>query len=203
MSKGNLYIVSGPSGAGKSTVLDIVLSRTKNAFFSVSATTRQKRQGETPGIHYNFISREQFMDMLQKDELLEYAEFVGNMYGTPRTPVTEMLEAGKNVFMDIELQGVKQVKEKMPEAISIFLIPPSLEMLEKRLKGRGSDSEDIIKGRIEAAMRDCGEAHLFDYIVVNSDVEEAADEVLAIMTAEKCKAENRLEYIISGNFTIG
>lgn len=202
MSRGNLYIVSGPSGAGKSSVLDIVFSRTENAYFSVSVTTRQTRQGEVPGVHYDFVTRSRFLEMVRRGELLEYAEFVGNMYGTPRGPVEEMLEAGKNIFMDIELQGVKQVKNKMPEAVSIFLIPPTLEVLEERLIGRGSDPEDIIRSRIDAAIRDCGEAHLFDYIVINADVKEAADEVLAIMTAEKCRAKNRLRYIEDGNFIV-
>lgn len=197
MSKGSLFIVSGPSGAGKSSVLDIVFSKTENVYFSVSATTRSKRPGEIDGTHYHFVTKDKFQDMIENGELLEYAQFVGNMYGTPREPIVEMTKSGKNVFMDIELQGVKQIKEKMPEAVSIFLIPPDLQELEQRLVGRGTDAYDTIRRRIEAAISDCSEAHIFDYIVINSQIEEAASEILAIITAEGCRAENKIDFITS------
>jgi len=200
MSKGNLYIVSGPSGAGKSSVLDIVFSKMENVFFSVSVTTREKRPGEIDGAHYHFIDRDKFERLVDGDELLECAEFVGNMYGTPKEPVLEKIRAGKDIIMDIELRGVKQVKEKMPEAVSIFLIPPTMEELEKRLVGRGTDTPEKISGRIEAAKRDCAEASLFDYIVVNSDVEKAACEIMAIITAERCRSENMMGHMEEGRF---
>lgn len=200
MSRGNLYIISGPSGAGKSTVLDIIFSKTENAYFSVSATTREMREGEVEGSHYHFVSREEFEEMKTEDKLLEYAEFVGNMYGTPRAPIEEMTKSGKNVFLDIELQGVKQIKESMPEAVSILLIPPNIEELEKRLFGRKTDTEEKIRKRIEAAKNDCKEAHIFDYIVINADVNDAAEDILSIIRAENCKAGHMLEYINRGSF---
>lgn len=201
MIEGSLYIISGPSGAGKSSVLDEVFKRMSNTYFSVSATTREKRPGERDGAHYHFVSRDEFQRMIDEDQLLEYAEFVGNMYGTPGDPIAQMTKSGKNVFMDIELQGVKQIKEKMPDAVSIFLIPPTLEELESRLITRGTDSNGIIRGRIETAIRDCAEAHIFDYIVINDNITEAADEIMAIITAEKCKAKKRMSYIKNGDFT--
>jgi len=200
MTEGSLYIISGPSGAGKSSVLDEVFSRLPNAYFSVSVTTREKRPGEIDGDHYHFISGDEFQRMIDENQLLEYAQFVGNMYGTPRDPIIEMTQTGKNVFMDIELQGVKQVKEKMPDAVSVFIIPPTFEELKERLMARGTDSHDIIKGRVETAIKDCAEAHIFDYIVINADIKEAADEIMAIIAANKCRASKRINYIENGDF---
>lgn len=202
MTEGNLFIISGPSGAGKSSVLKEVFKRLDNAYFSVSVTTRAKRPGEVEGAHYHFVSKDDFNQMREDGLLLEYAEFVGNMYGTPKEPIIEMTEAGKNVFLDIELQGVKKIKEKMPQAVSIFIIPPSRDELEKRLAARGTDNRETIQKRIETALRDCAEAHIFDYIVINSEITEAVEEILAIIAADKCRAKRRIGHIEKGNFDV-
>ena len=185
MSKGVVFIVSGPSGVGKGTILGQVFSRLDNCWFSVSATTRDPREGETHGVHYYFLTREEFIKQIEQDEFLEYAEYVGNYYGTPRSPITEHVEAGYNVFLDIEVQGSEQVCRKMPEAVSIFIIPPSIEALAERLRGRNTDSEEKIRARIKRAEEEIALAPNYDYTVVNDDLETAVNEVLAIIEYER------------------
>lgn len=194
-SGGKLFIISGPSGAGKSTVLKTIFERMPNTYFSVSVTTRQPRAGEADGVNYHFISGERFADMIAGGELLESAQYVGNFYGTPRAPIAEKLSEGINVFMDIEVQGVKQIKEKMPEAVSIFLVPSSIEQLGHRLRSRGSDPEDKIKRRTETAIWELSHAAQYDYIVINDEIETAVSEIMAIVTAEACKAESRINLL--------
>ncbi|MBQ1767797.1 MAG: guanylate kinase, partial [Oscillospiraceae bacterium] len=170
MKRGKLYIVSGPSGCGKSTVLREVFAHRRNIFFSVSATTRGPREGEKDGKDYFFITREEFERLIAEGELLEHAKYVSNYYGTPRKPVEAMLSEGSDVVLDIEVQGAAQVKEKMPEAVSFFIMPPSLEELERRLRGRGTETDEKIRSRLDQAEREMAESGRYDYIVVNDDV---------------------------------
>lgn len=191
MNKGKLYIISGPSGAGKSTLLSEVLEMLDNNYFSVSATTRKPRPGEENGVNYFYISHDEFEAMIKREEFLEYAEYAGNYYGTPALPIIEQLERGKDIFLDIEVQGALQVRAKMPEAILIFAIPPSFSELEKRLRRRSTESEETIKKRLETAKIEYRKAHEYDYIVITDKPGDAAGEIISIVTAEKCKFEER------------
>jgi guanylate kinase len=179
--KGNIYIISGPSGTGKSTVLKEVFAQRENYYFSISATTRSPRPGERDGVEYFFIAKERFQEMIENDEFLEYAQYVENSYGTPRKPIEDKVQSGYDVIMDIEVQGAKQVKEKLPEAISIFIAPPSLEELERRLRGRSTETEETILERLETAKREIEQSTNYDHIVVNDEVSRAANEILSIM----------------------
>ncbi|MEH7882829.1 guanylate kinase [Bacillus sp. JJ1609] len=188
--KGLLIVLSGPSGVGKGTVRKELFSQPDTAFeYSVSATTRLPREGERNGVDYFFKSREEFEEMIQQDQLLEYAEFVGNYYGTPVEYVRETLDAGKDVFLEIEVQGASQVRRKFPEGLFIFLAPPSLSELENRIVTRGTETEDIIKGRMRAAREEIEMMELYDYVVENDQVESAAERVKAIVVAEHCRRE--------------
>ncbi|MBR2927835.1 MAG: guanylate kinase [Oscillospiraceae bacterium] len=191
MERGKTFIISGPSGVGKSTILHKLFERRPNLYFSVSATTRGPREGEVDGKHYHFTSAEDFKRMIGEDAFLEHAEFVGNYYGTPKRYVYEAMERGEDVILDIELQGAIQVHEKMPEAIRVFILPPSLEELERRLVSRGTETAEKIQGRLTRAKVEFESAHTYDYIVINDDVEHAVSELDAIMTAEHCRAADR------------
>ena len=193
--RGSLIVLSGPSGAGKSTVISKVMQSRDDLAFSVSATTRTPRAGEVDGVNYYFVSRQDFLNMVHDDQLLEHAEYVGNLYGTPRKPVEEALSVGTSIILDIEVQGALQVKQHMPEAITIFLVPPSFDELERRLRGRQSESEEKIQRRIEQARREYAVAGQYDYIIVNGDPYTAANELNSIITAEKCKTVNRTKFI--------
>jgi guanylate kinase len=188
--KGILIVLSGPSGVGKGTVRQAVFSRPDARFeYSISATTRKPRKGEVNGIDYFFKSKEEFEQLIAEDKLLEYAHYVGNYYGTPIDYVNETLNAGKDVFLEIEVQGAKQVREKIPEGIFIFLMPPSLDELESRIVGRGTESIELIHNRMEAARREIELMSLYDYIVVNDNVERAVDRINAIVESEHCRSE--------------
>ncbi len=189
--RGKLIVVSGPSGVGKSTVIRGLMGLRSDLAFSVSATTRPPREGEQDGVNYHFVTRERFERMVEERQLLEYAEYVDNRYGTPRAPVEAFMAEGKSVILDIEVQGALQVKRAMPEAVLIFLAPPSLEELERRLRGRGTDSEEKILGRLETARREFLHIREYDYIVFNEQWETASGELDAIITAEKCRTGNR------------
>jgi len=193
--KGKLIVISGPSGAGKSTVVSKAINGRNDICFSTSVTTRGPRPSEVDGREYFFISHEKFSEMVERDELLEYASYVSNSYGTPRAYVMEQLDKGLNVLLDIEVQGAKQVNEKMPDAVKIFIIPPTLEELRSRLVGRGTDTAEAIEGRLNRARQEYKEATFYDYIIINDDAEEAAKELSAIITAEHCKAEGRINYL--------
>lgn len=198
MRRGRTFIVSGPSGVGKSTVLKALLDRRQNVYFSVSATTREIRPGEENGVHYHFLEVDTFRQWITREEFLEYAEYVGNFYGTPKRYVDEAMDRGQDVILDIEIQGAIQVKSKRPETVSIFIAPPSWEELERRLTERGTDSPDKVQKRLLRAKVEFQTAHTYDYFVINDNVENAVRELDAIMTAEHCKPKDRME-IISGN----
>lgn len=193
--RGTLVVVSGFSGAGKGTVLAQVLARRPDLYVSVSFTTRAPRQGEQDGVNYHFVTREEFQTRIGRGEFLEYAEYVGNYYGTSMTVIREKLERGIDVILEIEIQGAAKVREKMPEAVSLFLVPPSFEELSRRLHSRGTDSEETIRQRLETARREVREIVNYDYIVVNDTVDRAVEEILAILTAEGCRKERRLHLI--------
>lgn len=185
--KGLLVILSGPSGAGKSTVVSKAMENRNDICFSTSATTRQSRPGEIDGVHYFFVTNERFEEMVAHDELLEHATYVSNSYGTPRAFVEEKLAAGMNVVLDIEVQGARQVREKMPEAITIFCVPPSMQELERRLVNRGTETKEKIDARLARAKQEYAEADFYDYLIINDSVETAADELNAILTAAHCR----------------
>lgn len=189
--KGTLIVLSGPSGVGKSTVIAELLSERKDIYFSVSFTTRQPRPGEVDGVNYNFVTRPEFERMIRDNELLEYAEYVGNYYGTSLKVIRDRLEQGQDVLLDIEVQGAATVKAKCPEAVLIFILPPSLEELAHRLQSRSTDSEDAIVKRLERAREECSEISRYDYLVVNDSVIAAVGEIVSILTAEGCRVKNR------------
>lgn len=193
--KGKLIVISGPSGAGKSTVVFKAIEGREDVCFSTSVTTRKPRPGEVDGREYFFVDPDRFKEMVENDELLEHAEYVANSYGTPRAYVEEKLDAGLNVLLDIEVQGARQIHEKMPDAVKIFIIPPSLEELEKRLKGRGTDTERAIEARLIRARQEYQEADFYDYLIINDDADKAAKELSAIILAEHCRFNDRMAYL--------
>ena len=193
--KGKLLVISGPSGAGKSTVIGKLMELRDDVCFSVSVTTRQPRPGEVDGRDYFFVTPQHFQELADGGYLLEHAEYVGNRYGTPRGYVEQRLREGKSVILDIEVQGAGQIQKNCPEAVSIFILPPSGAELERRLRGRNTDSEEKIRERLLQAKRECAEAGKYGYIVLNDDPEAAAREVDAILTAEKCRAADRINLV--------
>ncbi len=171
--KNNLIIFTGPSGVGKGTIVNRLFEELTDIEFSISCTTREKRPGEKEGEDYFYKTREEFQQMIEQDAFLEWAEFVGNYYGTPRNFVVDTLASGKDVFLEIEVQGALQVMQKCPEALSIFLIPPSLEELEARLRKRGTEKEDVLQKRLAKAQEEMKFTGKFKYTVVNDDVDQA------------------------------
>lgn len=185
MKTGRLIVLTGPSGVGKGTLLRSLLARHPQLYFSVSATTRSPRPGEIEGKHYYFVSREQFEQMVAAGELLEWAEYAGNYYGTPLRPVEERIQLGQWVILEIELQGARQIQQTFPSALSIFILPPSVTELERRLRGRGQDSEEAIARRLKRAQQELEAAGEFDLQIVNDDLETALTSIeAAIFTVE-------------------
>lgn len=189
--RGQLIVLSGPSGVGKSTVIAELFSQRSNIYFSVSYTTRQPRVGEQDGVNYNFVSREEFERMIADDELLEYAEYVDNYYGTSIKLIREKLDAGIDVLLDIEVQGAAKVRARCPDALFIFIIPPSFEELSRRLHRRNTDSEDVTAGRLAKARQEFREIPKYDYLVINDKVANAVHEIEAILTAAECRVDCR------------
>lgn len=192
MYKGKTFIISGPSGVGKSTVLKELFKDRDDLYFSVSATTRAPRPGEVDGVHYHFTDVDHFQRLISEDAFLEYAEYVGNFYGTPKKFVDEAMEQGKDVILDIEVQGLLQVTSKRPEVVRIFIAPPSWKALEERLTGRGTDSAEKVQKRLVRAKVELQTANTYDYFVINDTVERAVRELNAIMLAEHCKPADRM-----------
>lgn len=193
MKQGKIIILSGPSGVGKGTVLKEVMRGDPSLRFSVSATTRPIRPGEVDGVHYFFMDKPRFEKMIADGELLEYASYAGNYYGTPEKAVDDALAQGINVVLEIEVQGALQVIERRRDAISIFVAPPSFSELRYRLLNRGDTAPEIAERRLHIAEQECRTAEKYQYIVVNDTVEHAAAEIRAILTAEKCRSENRFQ----------
>ena len=188
--KGLLVVYSGFSGVGKGTVMKEMLKREETFRLSVSATTREPRPGEVDGREYYFLTKEKFLEMIEKDEFLEYAQYADNYYGTPKKAVEDMLNEGYNVFLEIEVQGGLQIMEKCPDCLSIFIVPPSLEVLEQRLRGRGTETEEVIEKRMKAALDEQKYTSRYDFVVKNDIVEDAVNDVINIVKTEKEKRNN-------------
>ena len=193
--RGTLLILSGPSGVGKGTVVKELRRRSDAIRLSVSATTRAPRPEDVEGVTYYFKTMEEFEAMIDRDEFLEYAVYSGKCYGTPAGPVDAMLDAGQDVVLEIEVQGALQVMERRPDAVSVFIAAPSFEELERRLRGRGDTAGADMEQRLRTARIEYTLAPKYDYIVVNDRVERCADEVMAILTADKCRAKYRLDLL--------
>lgn len=191
--KGLLVVLSGPAGVGKGTVCSALRAKETDIHYSVSATTRSPREGEVDGVNYFFKSREQFEQMIANDELLEWAEYVGNYYGTPVDFVKDTLNAGKDIILEIEVQGALKVREKFPEGVFVFLIPPSLTELRNRIVGRGTETEDVINKRMTVARAEIDMLKKYDYVVENDEVSLAVERIKSIVTAEHCKRERLIE----------
>lgn len=188
-TKGSLIVFTGPSGVGKGTIVKELFKDIDNLEFSISVTTRPRREEEKDGINYFFKTRDEFEKLIKNDQLLEYAEFVGNYYGTPRDFVEAKLNNGKDVFLVIEVQGALQIKKKFPEAVMIFLLPPSFDELEDRLRKRRTEDEKTVQKRLSKAKSEMNQTKEFNYVVINDEVHHAADLVRSIILAERCKTE--------------
>lgn len=188
-SRGILIVVSGPSGAGKGTICKALLDKHEDLFLSVSATTRSPRKGEVEGINYYFLTKESFKQKIEENDFLEHAEVYGNYYGTPRSNVNELLESGKNVILEIDIQGALQVKENSKEGVFIFILPPSMEELKQRIINRGSETPESLMTRFKSAYKEINYVSKYNYAVVNDQVENAVSKIEAILTAEKCRVD--------------
>ncbi len=195
MSKGLLLVVSGPSGAGKGTVCRALMEQNPDICMSVSATTRKPRPGEVDGESYYFLDEDTFRSMIDNHEFIEWACFCQNYYGTPRKKVEELLEAGKDVILEIEVQGAMQVKSKFPEGVYIFVMPPSLEELERRLSGRGTETPEVVKERLKTAVWECSNIEKYNYILINDDVDLAVRRFASVIEAEKMRTERNGEWV--------
>jgi guanylate kinase len=197
MSRGILIVISGPSGAGKGTVCKELLKDEPTLHLSISATTRKPRMGETDGVNYYFVDRGKFEDMVKRDQFLEWAEVYGNYYGTPKTFVEDQLNSGNDVILEIDIQGAMKAKQKFPDGVFIFIVPPSLNELKKRIKKRATETMKEIELRSSKAPSEMKYFSKYDYVVINDDVQIAAHKVLSILTAEKCKVKRHVEELYS------
>ena len=193
--RGKLFVISGPSGVGKNTLLNAVVARSERVRYSISATSRAMRPGEVDGKSYYFVTKEQFRKLIQSDSLLEYAEYVGNYYGTPIQPIRESIEAGVDIVMDVDVVGALKIKKRLPAAVLVFVTAPSFTALRDRLLHRGDVAPDVMAERLERARWEYEQAPKYDYIILNDEVEHAVSELMAIMTAEKCKTMERIHLI--------
>lgn len=187
--KGILFILSGPSGVGKGTVRERLFERSTELKYSISNTTREMRPGEVDGVDYFFKTKDEFKKLIEQNKLLEYAKYVDNFYGTPKSYVEKTLAEGSDVFLEIEVQGAMQVKKNMPEGVFIFLIPPSLDELKNRILHRGTESKSLVAHRMEKATKEIDMMEEYDFVVVNDDIEKAVSSIQAIITSEHCKRE--------------
>ncbi|MCD5322628.1 MULTISPECIES: guanylate kinase [Pontibacillus] len=187
--KGILFILSGPSGVGKGTVRKSLFEKDTDLKYSISMTTRSPREGEVDGVDYFFKSKEEFETLIENKKLIEYAQYVGNYYGTPKDYVEQQLEAGNDVFLEIEVQGALQVKENFPQGVFVFLIPPSLEELKDRIISRGTETEELVRNRLAAAKEEIEMMDYYDYVVVNDQIDRAVDTVQSIVRSEHCKRD--------------
>ncbi len=189
MTRGKLFVVSGPSGAGKGTICKEILDEEKNMKLSVSMTTRQPRQGEENKVHYHFVSRDSFEELIEAEGFMEYADVYGNLYGTPKAQVVKWMNEGTDVLLEIDVQGALQIKKNYPEGVFIFILPPSIDELKNRIKGRGSETEESMRRRLGEAVREISLIGEYDYGVVNEAVDEAVERIRAIISAERCKLD--------------
>ncbi len=194
MSKGLLIVVSAPSGCGKGTLLAEVLKK-DNFYYSVSATTRAPREGEVSGVNYHFTSKEDFEKLIASGGVLEYAQYCGNYYGTPRKAVEDKLAEGKDVILEIEVQGAMKIKQSCPEAVFVFILPPSVETLKERLEKRGTETADVIAKRVAEARGEIEKAYNYDYVIVNDDLDTAVSEFIKAVEAEKLTVKRSKDLI--------
>ena len=195
MNKGSVFIISGPSGSGKDTLLKLLFEKHPEIAFSISSITRGMREGEIEGEKYNFISREAFESMISNDELLEYNLYVNNYYGTPKAPVIAATEAGRDIIVEVDVNGAANIRKKLPEAVSIFIMPPTFAELERRLTGRGTESKEVIKQRMESSLGEIKRATEYDYIVVNDNIEVAVDHINSVIQGHRLRLENQKHII--------
>ncbi len=199
MKKGLLIVLSGPSGVGKGTVCAELRKAVPELVYSISATTRPPREGEVDGVNYFFKTKEEFMEMIRTNQLLEWAEYVGNYYGTPTEFVKKTLDEGKDIILEIEVQGAMKVKESYPEGVFIFLVPPSLHELEQRINSRGTETEEAIRDRLLTAENELKMIEHYDYVVVNDKIESACSRIKSIIVAEHCRKDRfQIESILKG-----
>ena len=191
---GQVIVISSPSGGGKGTVIAELLKKQKNLWLSVSTTSRPQRTNDIPGVTYNFVTKEDFEEKIKEGYFLEYTEYVGNYYGTPKGPIKEKLNQGIDVILEIEIEGASNIKKLLPESIFIFIMPPSIKTLVKRLKKRNTDSNDKLMERFHKTYKEINEVTKYNYVVINDDLEETVDKVASIIKAEKCSV-NRIEEV--------
>lgn len=200
MNKGGVFVVAGPSGSGKDTLFKELFKRKPEIKFSISSITRPMRVGEVEGEKYNFITREKFLNMLENDELLEYNEYIGNYYGTPKAPVIAAIEKGQDILIEVDVNGAKEICQKLPEAITVFIMPPSYKELKRRLSGRGTETQDLIDKRMKEALNEIARATEFDYIVVNDDIQTAVDDIIEVMSSSRLtlkRQKNLIDGVLS------
>ena len=195
MNKGLVFIVSGPSGSGKDTILIKLFAKCPEIKFSISSITRDMRENEKEGEKYNFISREKFEQMIKADELLEYNEYVGNYYGTPKKPVISATENGDDIIIEVDVNGAHSIRNKLPEAVSIFIMPPSFKELKNRLSHRGTETAEVIEKRLSSALDEIKRATEYDYIVVNDDLDIAVDDIIKIIKSNHLKLKSQKHII--------
>ena len=200
MNKGGVFVVAGPSGSGKDTLFKELFKRRPEIKFSISSITRPMRVGEVEGEKYNFITREKFLNMLENDELLEYNEYIGNYYGTPKAPVIAAIEKGEDILIEVDVNGAKEICQKLPEAVTVFIMPPSYQELKRRLSGRGTETQDLIDKRMKEALNEIARATEFDYIVVNDDLQTAVDDIIEVISSSRLtlkRQKNLIDGVLS------